>query len=76
MSDLISFYIEAIFFVLALLMILLVEIVDRSRNRKRFNRLTNFAMRESINTTDSFIEDTHLIEFMKNTQLMSRKEVK
>lgn len=76
MPDLISFYVELIFFILALFMILLVEIIDRKRNRKRFNRLTNFTVRGSLGTTDSFIEDTRLIEFMKNTPFTSRKEIK
>lgn len=76
MPDLINFYLEIALFVLALFMILFVEIIDRNRNRKRFNRITNFTVRGSLGTTDSFIEDTRLIEFMKNTQLMSRKEIK
>ena len=76
MPDLISFYVELIFFILALFMILLVETIDRKRNRKRFNRLTNFTVRGSLGTTDSFIEDTRLIEFMKNTPFTSRKEIK
>ena len=65
--------IEGVFFLLSLVMLLVVEVHNRRKQRERANKITDFRLRNSITTTDSFVDNTDVLEFIRQNQISDSK---
>lgn len=65
--------IEGAFFLLSLVMLLVVEVHNRRKQRERANKITDFRLRNSITTTDSFVDNTDVLEFIRQNQISDSK---
>lgn len=61
-------FLEIVLFGLTILMLLAVEVVSRRQQRMRSLKLTAFFLRESVQSTDSCMSSTDIIDFIRQTQ--------
>jgi hypothetical protein len=61
-------FMESILFCLAIAMVVVVEVVSRRREQARSLKLTAFLLRESVQSTDSCMSSTDILEFIRQTQ--------
>jgi hypothetical protein len=55
-------------FFLLILIVIWTEFRDYKRRKNRANLFTHFRLRESVNSTDSFVDDTDIVEFVKHNK--------
>jgi len=67
-KDRISLYIEVIMLFILLMVVIWTEFRDYKRRKNRANLFTHFRLRESINSTDSFVDDTDIVEFVRHNK--------